>query len=120
MTAEMKKYEIFSQNILFFLLIILVIYYFCEFPKTEANNYEFEKIFRKRLSVWWSFFIWIFSVNKFVSEKLLNYMEIEKLMHNNFKDFRVRGEWFNVDFNIVVETFASVMPKTQVPMMKFL
>ena len=60
------------------------------------------------------------SVNKFVSEKLLNYMEIEKLMHNNFKDFRVRGEWFNVDFNIVVETFASVMPKTQVPMMKFL
>ena len=49
--AEIKKYEIFSQNILFFLLITLVIYYFCEFPKTEENNYEFEKIFRKRLSV---------------------------------------------------------------------
>ena len=47
----MKKYEIFSQNILFFLLIILVIYYFCEFPEKETNNYEFEKIFRKRLSV---------------------------------------------------------------------
>jgi len=58
------------------------------------------------------------SVKKFVSKKLLNYMEVEKKMHNYFKDFRVRGEWFNVDFDLAVEIFASVMPKTQVPMIE--
>lgn len=58
------------------------------------------------------------SINIFISEKLKNYMEIEKLMHTYFKEFRVLGEWFNIDFDEAVEIFASVMPKTQVPMIE--
>jgi len=39
----------------------------------------------------------------FISDKIENYSQIEKEMHIAFKDERIKGEWFSIDFNDAVK-----------------
>ncbi|APC78911.1 TPA: GIY-YIG nuclease family protein [Clostridium botulinum] len=44
------------------------------------------------------------ATNKFFSQECSNYSEIESKMHEIFNKYRTIGEWFNVDFDVAVQT----------------
>jgi len=60
--------------------------------------------------------------NVYISKSTSEYEKLERELHKHYKKHRLQGEWFAVSFEDAkenVETLASVIGKTPVPMIKF-
>ncbi len=49
---------------------------------------------------------------KYISRKVVDMFSYEKSLHNNFMEFKLVGEWFNIDFQVAVNAVIEICSST--------